>query len=64
MMAENPDENEFNPNKFLNVYSGIVQSNGIDFNTAKLICLTTGTKCISGECMSLTGSTIHDWYFI
>ncbi|CAF0998726.1 unnamed protein product, partial [Brachionus calyciflorus] len=53
-------DNEFNPNKFLNVYSGIVQSNGIDVSTAKLICITTGTKCIGGEYMSLLGSSLND----
>ncbi|RNA21987.1 double-stranded RNA-specific editase 1 isoform X4 [Brachionus plicatilis] len=54
------EENEFNPNKFLNVYSGIVQSNGININTAKLICLTTGTKCIGGDHMSLLGTSLND----
>lgn len=54
------EENEFNPNKFLNVYSGIVQSNGININSAKLICLTTGTKCIGGDYMSLVGTSLND----
>lgn len=54
------EENEFNPNKFLNVYSGIVQSSGINISTAKLICLTTGTKCIGGDFMSLAGTSLND----
>jgi hypothetical protein len=51
-----------NQNKFRNVYAGIVQTNEMDFNTAKLICLTTGTKCVSGQNMSLTGLSLNDWY--
>lgn len=58
---ETQEENELNQNKFLNVYSGIVQSNGIDFSTAKLVCLSTGTKCISGENMSQIGTSLNDW---
>ena len=52
-----------NQNKFRNVYAGIVQTNEMDFNTAKLICLTTGTKCVSGQNMSLAGLSLNDWYF-
>ena len=52
-----------NQNKFRNVYAGIVQTNEMDFNTAKLICLTTGTKCVSGQNMSLAGLSMNDWYF-
>ena len=49
-------------NKLRGVYAGIVQSNGFDSESAKLICVTTGTKCISGEFMSQNGYAVNDWY--
>lgn len=55
------DLNELNLSKFLNVYAAIVQANGLDPKTAKLVCFTTGTKCINGEFMSLTGTSLNDW---
>lgn len=55
------DLNELSLSKFLNVYAAIVQSNGLESKTAKLVCFTTGTKCISGEYMSMTGTSLNDW---
>jgi len=55
------DLNELNLSKFLNVYAAIIQSNGFDSKTAKLVCFTTGTKCISGEYMSMNGTSLNDW---
>jgi len=46
--------------KLRNVYAGIVQSDGFDSNSAKLICITTGTKCISGQFMSQCGVSLND----
>lgn len=60
-IKEITDLNELNFKKFLNVYAGIVQSNGLDLNTVKLISFTTGTKCINGEYMSMTGTSLNDW---
>jgi hypothetical protein len=42
------------------VYASIVQTNDVDLNKSKIICITSGTKCINGEYMSLNGSTIND----
>lgn len=47
--------------KLRNVYASIVQSNGFDYNSSKLICVSTGTKCINGEYMSQMGQAINDW---
>lgn len=60
-IKEITDLNELNFKKFLNVYAGIVQSSGLDLNTVKLISFTTGTKCINGEYMSMTGTSLNDW---
>lgn len=56
------DLNEIKLSKFLNVYASIVQTDELDAKTAKLICFTTGTKCISGEYMSMNGTALNDWY--
>lgn len=42
------------------VLAGIVMTQGYDVKTAKVISLATGTKCVSGEHMSVTGSVIND----
>jgi hypothetical protein len=45
----------------LTVYSAIVQTIDYNIRTAKIICLTTGTKCVGGESMSLCGKALNDW---
>lgn len=47
-------------NKLRNVYSGIVQSNSFDPESIKIVCVSAGTKCINGECMSQNGLSIND----
>lgn len=48
-------------NKLRSVYAGIVQINeNEEPNSSKLICVTTGTKCIDGELMSMNGDSIND----
>ncbi|XP_058443449.1 double-stranded RNA-specific editase Adar isoform X2 [Malaya genurostris] len=42
------------------VLAGIVMTEGYEVKTAKVISLATGTKCVSGEHMSVTGSVIND----
>jgi double stranded RNA-specific editase B len=43
------------------VYAAIVQTNNNEINDkTKLICLTTGTKCINGEYMSQNGMSVND----
>ncbi|XP_012223706.1 double-stranded RNA-specific editase Adar isoform X2 [Linepithema humile] len=39
------------------VLAGIVQTKGAD---AELICVTTGTKCVSGEHLSVSGGAVND----
>ncbi|XP_043488604.1 double-stranded RNA-specific editase Adar-like [Polistes fuscatus] len=39
------------------VLAGIVQTNGSD---AKLICVSAGTKCISGDHLSISGRALND----
>ncbi|EAA06512.5 AGAP000185-PA, partial [Anopheles gambiae str. PEST] len=42
------------------VLAGFVMTHGYDIKTARVISLATGTKCVSGEHMSVTGSVIND----
>ncbi|XP_058063417.1 uncharacterized protein LOC131213399 [Anopheles bellator] len=42
------------------VLAGFVMTQGYDVKTARVISLATGTKCVSGEHMSVTGSVIND----
>lgn len=45
-----------NQNKLRNVYAAVIQSNGFNIQTSKIICITSGTKCINGEFMSQLGN--------
>lgn len=54
------DEEIASSKKLRNVYAAIIQSSGFDYNSSKLICVTTGTKCINGEFMSQMGTAIND----
>lgn len=58
------DEEIASSKKLRNVYAAIIQSNGFDYNSSKLICVTTGTKCINGEFMSQMGTSINDWFVV
>uniref|UniRef100_A0A182P2A5 A to I editase domain-containing protein n=1 Tax=Anopheles epiroticus TaxID=199890 RepID=A0A182P2A5_9DIPT len=42
------------------VLAGFVMTHGYNVKTARVISLATGTKCVSGEHMSVTGSVIND----
>ena len=55
------EEEVANSKKLRNVYASITQTNGYDYNSSKLICVSTGTKCINGEFMSQMGIAINDW---
>ena len=55
------EEEAANSKKLRNVYASITQTNGFDYNSSKLICVSTGTKCINGEFMSQMGTAINDW---
>lgn len=42
------------------VLAGIVMTNGPDLSLAKVISVSTGTKCVNGEYISVSGSVVND----
>ncbi|XP_077870406.1 double-stranded RNA-specific editase 1-like isoform X2 [Saccoglossus kowalevskii] len=42
------------------VLAGVVMTHGPEMNDAKVICVSTGTKCINGEYMSDQGLALND----
>ncbi|XP_026809816.1 double-stranded RNA-specific editase Adar-like [Rhopalosiphum maidis] len=53
---------EFTENKFkeYSVIASIIKMIKEDLNSAQVICLATGTKCLSGNYLSLSGESLHD----
>lgn len=53
---------EFNQNKFkeYSVIASIIKMTKDDLNSAQVISLATGTKCLSGNYLSLSGESLHD----
>ncbi|XP_037823502.1 double-stranded RNA-specific editase Adar isoform X3 [Lucilia sericata] len=42
------------------VLAGIVMTENMNFNEAQVISVSTGTKCVSGEHMSINGTVLND----
>ena len=42
------------------VLAGIVMSTNFDLDSMETVCVTTGTKCIGGDRLTLTGQALND----
>ncbi|KAG8432659.1 hypothetical protein GDO86_017048 [Hymenochirus boettgeri] len=53
-------DNFTSPHARRKVLAGVVMTTGTDVKDAKVICVSTGTKCINGEYMSDRGLALND----
>ncbi|XP_055385986.1 double-stranded RNA-specific editase Adar-like [Condylostylus longicornis] len=42
------------------VLSGVVMTKNMNFDEAKVVCVSTGTKCLSGENINASGNVLND----